>query len=61
MSVKIFYFNCVYNVCSVHQGDTMSTWRGYLECIGGCSVQRGISQFMWGSKFIKAFDLYCKL
>ena len=28
-------------VCSVHQGDTMSTSGGYHEYIGGCSVHRG--------------------
>ena len=38
----------LYNVCSVHQGDTMSTLGdtmsasgGYHEYIGGCSVHRG--------------------
>ena len=30
----------LYNVCSVHRGDTMSTSGGYHEYIRGCSVHR---------------------
>ena len=47
--------------------EVFSMWRGYceyiggyLEYIGGCSVHRGILWFIWGSKLIKAFDLYWK-
>ena len=28
----------LYNVCSVHSGDTMSASRGYLEYIGGIYI-----------------------
>ena len=31
----------LYNVCSVHQGDIMSTSGGYHEYIRGCSVHQG--------------------
>ena len=37
-------------------GDILSTL-GDVQYIGGCSVNHDII-FMWGSKFIKAFNLY---
>ena len=41
--VTIYCIFTLYNVCSVHQGDTMSTLGRYHEYIGGCSVHWGIS------------------
>ena len=41
--------------CSVHRGNTMRRSGGYLEYMKGDTM---IHVGMWGSKRIKAFDLY---
>ena len=40
--------------CSVHQGYTMSTSRGYFEYIGGCSVHWGDTMIHVGEQFDKS-------
>ena len=47
----------LYNVCSVHRGDIMSTSGGYHEYIGGCSVHRGIHEYIGGIPLVHRGDI----